>query len=87
MSKHLQLQSSQAQLTLEFDQLDTMQAQLNVKLTVEWTIGYTTDRRHTYPIELRITTSFYWGFLPVLLRFLEFYAKEMLKNQQKTAPK
>ena len=57
-------------LTLEFDQPDTMQAQLNVKLTVEWTIGYTTDLRHTYPIELRIRTSFYWGFFLCYSDFL-----------------
>ena len=57
-----------------------MQAQFNVKFTVEWAIDYTTVLWHTYPIEIRITTpslksGFYLDFSTALLRFLEFYSK------------
>ena len=91
VSKYLLLQSYQASLPFEFYQLYTMQAQFNVKSTVGWAVDYTTVLWHTNPIEIGITTpslksGFYWDLSGVLLRFLEFYTKEMLNNQQLTAP-
>ena len=67
-----------------------MQAQFNVKFTGEWAIDYTKVLKHTNPIEIGITTPslsvFVWDFLLCLSDFLNFTQKEMLNNQQTTAP-